>query len=441
MRRVRIVLLTSLLVTGMLADIALAHVGGLRESFEIVAGAYDLAVMVTDLRPGSDQVSVVVRVERGNASQLEVQDALTSQIVSADALCASRPSFFATLPTRRTALRTINIRVSGSDGYGVGSLTLEPEEEGPRTWAERLVCWLTLACAGTVLLQGVFAAARWRSAPHGVHLREANISSSVLGLVLGVSWSVGLGAETVSRARKAPSLSSRERGGRILLDFRDLGRDLTIAKNHGKWLHVLLLSEGAGDTLAHLHPQKLGRESFDAALPPLPAGRYIVFAELLTEAGSIVTLRDELRLTTHAEHQESGDADDVWYNGAAPRPSSPCDLVLNAPTNARAGERIMLRFRLKDTLLRAPLELYMGMLAHVFIFDRAGQTFAHLHAQPVTHIRLPHVSTEQSKLPTTPSLLEVPFVATQSGRHQIFVQVRCAGEVRTSAFTLDLSGR
>src|SRR6185503_8162269 len=66
--------------------------------------------------------------------------------------------------------------------------------------------------------------------------------------------------------------------------------------DHGKLMHLFLVREPGLDAFAHLHPVADGADRFRASLPPLPAGTYRVYADVVHESGFPQTLVDRVTI-------------------------------------------------------------------------------------------------------------------------------------------------
>jgi hypothetical protein len=83
--------------------------------------------------------------------------------------------------------------------------------------------------------------------------------------------------------------------------------------DHGKLMHLFLLREPGLDAFAHVHPLPAGKDAFRAVLPPLPAGSYRVYADVVHESGFPQTLVDTVTVPASpagAVAPSTADADD-----------------------------------------------------------------------------------------------------------------------------------
>jgi hypothetical protein len=141
-----------------------------------------------------------------------------------------------------------------------------------------------------------------------------------------------------------------------------------------------------------------------------------------------------------------------------------------------AGDELMLRFTmLGPDGAPAPLEPYMGMLAHAAVARRDGRVFVHLHPSgsismaaqqvlraadsltfaDVSGLRPPPVAPDMTgshavhaaggaapadaAAPAT--AVTIPYAFPEPGRYRMFVQVKRAGAVRTAAFDVTVASR
>src|SRR5262249_18317782 len=148
-------------------------------------------------------------------------------------------------------------------------------------------------------------------------------------------------------------------------------------------MHLFLVREPALDAVAHLHPiaRTPAALDFDANVPPLPAGRYRVYADLVHESGYAQTLVANVDLAGDGSSAPSDD-DDSWFNGAAVPEAASASFDLGdgsrlvwerGTTSTIAGVEHDLRFAVRDASgATVDVEPYMGMAAHLLIASRDG---------------------------------------------------------------------
>ncbi len=193
--------------------------------------------------------------------------------------------------------------------------------------------------------------------------------------------------------------------------------------DHGKLMHLFLIRAEEPDTFAHLHPIQRDATTFETAVPPVPAGRYAVIADITHETGFTQTLvatadlpepsptfdavprragasdpfcgvpvrRGVGPLNTpngEADAANAFDPDDSWHFGDPLPADGPntCRLMgghvlrWDNPTALQAGRETTLRFKLlKPDGAPAALEPYIGMAGHAAVRHADGGVFAHLH--------------------------------------------------------------
>jgi hypothetical protein len=208
--------------------------------------------------------------------------------------------------------------------------------------------------------------------------------------------------------------------------------------DHGKLMHLFLIEERTKNAFAHLHPVAVSRDHFRAALPPLPPGRYRLFADVTHESGFAQTLVDRLTITAAQPPQPPTDPDDSAQVGP---PSSAITFL--APDKLIANRDMDLRFRVAGTV-----EPYMGMPGHAVVLADDFSVFVHLHPMgsismatqqkflerdaEKQHAAAPVPEMAMSMSPT--DTISFPFTFPKPGHYRIWVQTRVHGQVVTGVF-------
>ena len=218
--------------------------------------------------------------------------------------------------------------------------------------------------------------------------------------------------------------------------------------DHGKLMHLFLVREDGLSAFAHLHPvaRSAAALDFDAALPPLPPGRYRVYGDIVHESGYSQTLTSSVDIESNAGTRVTvTDSDDSWFSGA-PAAGTSIDLgdgsqlVWSKPSAPIiAGEESVLTLSVRDASgAVTTVEPYMGMAAHVIVASHDHNVFAHLHPSgSVSMAALQKFSAAADHSAHAGSMegrVEVPYAFPQAGTYRMWVQVKRAGQVRTAAF-------
>jgi hypothetical protein len=203
-------------------------------------------------------------------------------------------------------------------------------------------------------------------------------------------------------------------------------------------------------------------------LPPLPAGRYRLYADILHESGFPQTLTDLVDLPAPLLTTPSADLDpdDSWIiggpasSGTAAALGDGSTMVWERGDALRAGAETTLAFRVLDPSGGpARLEPYMGMLSHAVVSREDGAVFVHLHPLGTVSMttqllfeqreRGDTVRSETGELvvrygndppgghtghETAVHTVSFPYEFPQPGRYRIWVQVKREGRVLTGSF-------
>jgi hypothetical protein len=235
--------------------------------------------------------------------------------------------------------------------------------------------------------------------------------------------------------------------------------------DHGKLMHLFLVRDQRLDALAHLHPipRSAAGLDFDVDVPRLPAGRYRVYGDIVHESGyaqtlvSSVDLADGSADSARPEPVEgrAQDPDDSWFSGASVPEAATVTYDLGNDTRLVwtrgespivAGVERDLRFSVQDAAgADVAVEPYMGMAAHLVVASRDGSVFAHLHPSGSVSMAAMQrfagatvADAHTGHAMTLDGRVAVPYAFPKAGPYRLFVQVKRAGRVLTSAFDVDV---
>ena len=290
--------------------------------------------------------------------------------------------------------------------------------------------------------------------------RMAILATSILvvwALYEGNQW-WALEAGNYSRKLYKPlNLSASLRPDHVLfLQLSDPGwfqlRKLDdLVLDHDHLMHLYAIREPQLDAVFHLHPEQVHTGAFELALPPMPPGRYKLFADIVHATGLGETPVGEIDVSGGGGTPLSGDdAGGMVTAGSAavPLPDGTRMVWLRGKEPVRAGEVRRFVFRLEDAAGHplADIEPYMGMAGHAAFVRRDLATFAHLH--PVGSAPMPALmmaasqdaSDSMATMHEMPSGAEVsfPYAFPSPGAYRIFVQMKRGGQIQTGAFDVDV---
>ena len=230
-------------------------------------------------------------------------------------------------------------------------------------------------------------------------------------------------------------------------------------------------------TFAHLHATYDDASTFRAALPPLPAGRYRAYGDVVYEIGSDRTFQASIDITSAdsaAADPAAADPDDAWISRVKPVPrfgpnvvdtladNSTLAWVTDGATEVRAGRETPLRFVVRDASGKsAILEPYLGMSAHAVVMRDDGSVYIHLHpmgtvslaAQQSFLLRDRGDTTAQGRLrldesgsaaPSSGHTMPLtgefsfPYEFPDAGNYRVWVQVKRDGRILTGAFDVQV---
>jgi hypothetical protein len=455
-----------------------AHVGSPDVFFDGMAGPYPVLIAIRPplVIPGTAQVEVRttaagVRTMKFLPMPLSGEGNRLPPTADAGVHSSADPNLFTgQLWLMTTGSWQVKINVEGDQGGGAVSVpvpALATRVRGmDKSLGGLLFGLMIFLVVGMVSIVG--AAVRESTLPAGENLPSALAAKSVTvmlaaslllvwGLYAGNSWWAGEAANYSRKVFKPLDLQAVVRPGhQLFLQLSDPGwlplRKLDdLVLDHDHLMHLYAIREPKQDVVFHLHPEQVHSGAFELALPPMPTGRYKLFADVVHAGGLGETLVSEVSISEAEGTPLSGDNSGgvVTAAGTASPLADGTRMVwLRGRDAIRAGQVQRFVFRLEDGSGKplAGLEPYMGMAGHAAFVSRDFTTFAHIHPvgsapMPALMMAATETASNMSTMHQMPRGAEVsfPYAFPSAGHYRIFVQMKRAGAIQTGAFDADVN--
>jgi hypothetical protein len=246
------------------------------------------------------------------------------------------------------------------------------------------------------------------------------VGASFCGLLLfiGNNWWGGLTKDylnDVYKPYRATTKVVNENGQDMLkmtIDSNSVyNRKLSyLIPDHGKLMHLFLVRQGTMDAFAHLHPVRKDTLNFEALLPNLPAGKYLLYADVMRYIGGFqYTLTDTIEIKNAVKNTKIQDPDDTYVlNTPIDYENIDKPLAIMAlynitmcgtpgiKTELQDGSSIFWEADPKKKMMagqvydlnfsvvspdgkEAVLQPYLGMMGHAAVVKTDGSVYIHLH--------------------------------------------------------------
>jgi len=408
-----------------------AHVGSPGVVVQKRVGKYQVLVSVVppDVVPGTAKVTVFV--EQGRISQVQARPVYFRSgdegAPSSDPLSmVTAGRFEGIVWLMDSGSSSVELQLEGPDGtekvvVPVVSVATAQRSMPPGTGAALAVLALVLVA---ILITTIGASLADATMKPGVappanlgrkRLVGMGIAAVLVALVLTGgrtwwnSWADDYRNQNLYRA--LPIRATAEGGNlSIRVDttaWRRNSRPLSlIVPDHGKLMHAFLVRTPGLDAFAHLHPERRDTLTYQSTLPNLPAGKYLLYADVVYRSGFAETLTDTVEVPARNKMATVTDPDDSYTvtNATAEAKTPPLtglkDIAIcgkpgvrtsladgsgmiweeRSNTALEAGKLYTMRFAVSDPAGKpAALEPYLGMGGHAAILATDGSVYIHLH--------------------------------------------------------------
>jgi hypothetical protein len=537
---ITMVLALAVMSVGMVAVPCSAHVGSPDIYFQGAAGPYHLIVTVRtpQMIPGVATVEVVSAtpgITKISAVPTFIVGPGAKYPPAGDALAQSAgdPQFFSgKVWLMESGSWQVLLKVSGSQGDGELAVPVPAFARGTlgmqRGRGALLLALMALLVAAFIAIMG--AARREGTLEPGATVPEKNrkrarvvmgvAAAVVLALLVGGNfwWDSEAAAKARNMIYEAPSLdvSLRDNGTAVIIggpphetkQLRILKLEMLkslwhsrrpetvmtdLVPDHGHLMHLFLVSEPSPDIFYHLHPKLVATaadrrdqvsNTFEAALPDVPAGRYQIYADVVRVSGFPDTMTAEIDIPETGGGQPQGDDSAVrlWPDAEprgverGPAVEGPDGPVMDLKDGYRmvwvrgsaplvANQFVWLKFRLEDANGKpvTDAEPYMGMAGHAEIVSADRSVFAHIHpdgSAAMAAVEMANPSKAgtptanggdaMSSMPGMAGMsmdvmtggpsatVSFPYGFPKAGRYRIFAQMKRGGVIETGVFDADV---
>ena len=478
------------------AVIGAAHIGSPNVVFDGTAGAYPVRVIVRPPEVVPGRAEVIVRVNAPDAQRVEIRPVFWRVgVAGAPAgdemrrVAGQDRTYTGQLWLMAYGAYSVYVTVSGSRGSGTAVVPVNSFATGRLPISRGLSAILLVLAA--LLIAGLVTIVRAASGESLVapgelldpaRRRRANVRAAVfaplLALILfgGAKW---WNAEDRTYQRNMygspaadPTLTVSEGHRTLRLAVHDTAAFSAIfapvAPDHGKMMHLFLVSMPGMRHFAHLHPSQTDSLVFVGEVPALPGGDYRLFGDITTENGLSLTVTNTLRLPELQGTVAPSDADDAWTAAMTATKIAPgvkqtlgdnYSIEWSGDASVAAREPVDLKFTVRDPNgAVASLQPYLDMAAHAVVMRDDASVFIHLHpmgtvsttGQEIFRARDRGDTTQRGRLRpdalapmrmsdmTMSGTLSFPYEFPKAGHYRIWVQVKPAGHVLTGTFDLDV---
>ena len=465
-----------------------AHVGSPDVFYEGNAGPYRLFVTVRmpQVIPGVAEIQV--RCATKDVSAIEFVPMTLSGPGSEypptpDLAQPSKedPQFFAgSLWLMEFGALKVRVTANGSKGqgelsvpvpsYAQRSLKMEKPLGGLLAFLMLFLAMGAVCIAGATVREGNLKPGE-NASPARVRRAQIVMALSALAvagvLYLGWEWwraDASTYQRYINLAKPPTAETTLENGTRLLLrakgqdpEWSQIVKMEEVIPDHNHLMHLFLFSMPGMDRMWHLHPERIEGGAFREELPAMPAGKYQIFADVVSKTGNPWTVVGAVELPEINGQALAGD-DSTWSEiSSGGRAVGPTESLL--PDGGRmvwlrnkeplvANRPMSFTFSVEDKDGKPAIDLqpYMGMAGHAEFVSKDWSVFAHVHpagSVPMAALELgkagvsgesrPGMSMEVSK-PAMPAKVSFPYGFPRPGEYRIFVQIKRAGKIETGVF-------
>jgi hypothetical protein len=214
--------------------------------------------------------------------------------------------------------------------------------------------------------------------------------------------------------------------------------------DHGHLMHLYMIRQPDAARVWHLHPEMTSRGTFTHALPPVPAGEYQLYGDVVHHDGFAETMVARLVIPVDLVGTPVSGDDAAGIRGESPDGSHIVWDRDPAPLKARKAGIFKFRLVDRDGKPVEDAELYMGMSGHAAFVKNDGTVFAHVHPSgsvPMAALALANPQRQNHSMDPSmhhksalPPEADFPYGFPTPGDYRVIVQMKHNGVIETGIF-------
>ena len=210
--------------------------------------------------------------------------------------------------------------------------------------------------------------------------------------------------------------------------------------DHGHLMHLYMIRQPDAQRVWHLHPEMTSKGIFTQALPPVPAGEYQLYGDVVHHDGFAETMVARLVIPVDIVGTPLSGDDAAGVRGESPDGSH---IVWDRdPAPLKARQAGIFKFRLIDRGGNPvkDAEFYMGMSGHAAFVKNDGTAFAHVHPSgsvPMAALALANPPGPDHSMHHMSGLApeaDFPYGFPTPGDYRVIVQMKHGGVIETGIF-------
>lgn len=214
-------------------------------------------------------------------------------------------------------------------------------------------------------------------------------------IYLGYNWWLSIEKQFIDRLYKPYATVSKVSGNTLNLKIespsiesswidiqgtiREHGKIIT---EHKKWSHIYIFDKEKSKYMAHLHPMLVDDYEFESCLPPMDAGEYLLYADVIHEDGYSHSISSNFHINSSIDNKNYNSGLCDKDNSYAKLEETNNNFTIkwsNKKDTYNTNDDINFQFKILNGSELVELDTYVSMGSHAVILNAEEEFYMHLH--------------------------------------------------------------